>query len=76
MSVFRPSRRPRFVRPVRMLGLCVAMVIALVAGGCSIPFGLPTSGSVRQLSPIENQPHRVFSSPEGPVDGAGPESFV
>ena len=76
MSVFRPSRWPRALRSVRMLGLCAAMVVALVAGGCSIPFGLPTSGSVRQLSPVENQPHRVFSSPEGPVDGAGPESIV
>ena len=76
MSIFRQFRWASTPHPVRVLGLCVAMVAALIAGGCANPFGLPTSGSVRQLSPIENQPHRVFSSPEGPADGAGPESIV
>ena len=76
MSIFRQFSRSGSFRPLRIVYLCAAMVVALVAGGCSNPLGLPTSGSVHQLSPIENQPHRVFSSPEGPVDGAGPESIV
>ena len=76
MSIFRRFRWPGCFHPLRNLGLCAALVVVLVAGGCSNPLGLPTSGSVRQLSPIENQQHRVFSSPEGPVDGAGPESIV
>ena len=76
MSIFRRFRWPGCFHPLRNLGLCAVLVVVLVAGGCSNPLGLPTSGSVRQLSPIENQQHRVFSSPEGPVDGAGPESIV
>lgn len=60
----------------RTLSIMVIAIAVLAFGGCANPMGLPTAGSVKQVDPVENQPHRVFTSPEGPVNGTEPEGIV
>lgn len=43
---------------------------------CSSPFGLPISGSVQTLAPVEQQTQRVYTNPQGPADDAQPETIV
>ena len=42
----------------------------------SSPFGLPISGSVQTLAPVEQQTQRVLHQPSGPADDAQPETIV
>lgn len=65
---------------VRRIGVAFASVVTVCAlfalSGCASPFSLPTSGDVKSLPKGMQRTQRVFTSPNGPEDGAQPDSIV
>lgn len=70
----RVRRRPHPLRAIAALAVAVALTAASAA--CSSPMGLPMSGSVQTLAPVEQQTRRVYTAPQGPTDGDNPERIV
>ena len=64
----------RVTRTIAAAGAAIACCITMTA--CSSPFGLPISGSVQTLAPVEQQTQRVYTNPQGPADDAQPETIV
>ena len=64
----------RVTRTIAAAGAAIACCVTMTA--CSSPFGLPISGSVQTLAPVEQQTQRVYTNPQGPADDAQPETIV
>ena len=64
----------RVTRTIAAAGAAIVCCITMTA--CSSPFGLPISGSVQTLAPVEQQTQRVYTNPQGPADDAQPETIV
>ena len=61
----------RVTRTIAAAGAAIVCCVTMTA--CSSPFGLPISGSVQTLAPVEQQTQRVYTNPQGPADDAQPE---
>ena len=64
----------RVTRTIAAAGAAIVCCVTMTA--CSSPFGLPISGSVQTLAPVEQQTQRVYTNPQGPADDAQPETIV
>ena len=62
----------RVTRTIAAAGAAIVCCVTMTA--CSSPFGLPISGSVQTLAPVEQQTQRVYTNPQGPADDAQPET--
>ena len=55
----------RVTRTIAAAGAAIVCCVTMTA--CSSPFGLPISGSVQTLAPVEQQTQRVYTNPQGPA---------
>lgn len=53
----------RVTRTIAAAGAAIVCCVTMTA--CSSPFGLPISGSVQTLAPVEQQTQRVYTNPQG-----------
>ena len=60
----------------RLAAAVIAIALMVMPAACSSPMGLPMSGAVQTLSPVEQQTRRVYTTPQGPADGDSPERIV
>ena len=54
----------------------VAVAATLALAACSSPLGLPVSGAVQTMAPVERHQRRVYTNPQGPRSDAQPEDIV
>lgn len=69
--MYRMARTLITVLAVVLLG-CLLPVL----GGCSTVLGLPKSGTVQVMKPVEQNTRRIFTNPSGPAKDAQPEAIV
>ena len=63
----------RVTRTIAAAGAAIVCCVTMTA--CSSPFGLPISGSVQTLAPVEQQTQRVYTNPQGPDGMAIPRHW-